>query len=104
MLPTTNRTIAILRYARTSGKGAYTSVATGIRAYINQTQEEVQEGIDNQGSWIVYRMMTNGTHTDIVIGDRITDDQSNTYEVRGKAISKDLTGTHHQYILVVKYD
>ena len=104
MLPTTNHTIAILRYSRTDGLGSFASVQTGIRVYINSIREDLVESLDAAGSFRGFRMMTNGNHEEIEIGDNITDEDGNTYSITGKAISKDITGIHHQYLMVQKYD
>lgn len=61
------------------------------------------EGFEGAGSFWAYRMMTDGTHSAIAVGDRITDEDGLVYEVRGKSISEDLTGIHHQYLLVIKH-
>lgn len=70
--------------------------------YINAIQEDLVSGFDGAGAFLAFRMMTNGAHQGISIGDKIVDEASVEYEVRGKAISNDLTGVHHQYTLVVK--
>lgn len=101
MLPTTNATISILRLTGTT-KRVWTSVATGIEVYINQISEELVKGIDAQGSFTPYRMMTDGTHTALEIGDRVSDGTL-TYDVRGKTAYDSIAGVSHQYILTVPF-
>lgn len=104
MLPHKNRTISISSLVASGEKRIFSQVATGVRVYINQNGEEITEGFDNDGSFYAHRMMTDGNHASIVAGSRITDDLGKQYDVRGKSISKDLTGTHHQYLLVEAID
>jgi len=35
-------------------------------------------------------MLTEGNHATIDIGDRVTDDQGNTFDIRGKSVHKSL--------------
>lgn len=100
MLPTTNRTISILRLTTTGEKKAFVSVATGVRVYINQSSEDLIDGSDNQGAFFVHKMLTDGTHATITMNDRITDDLGNQFDVRGKSTFSDMTGQHHQYVLL----
>ena len=43
-------------------------------------------------------MMTDGSHTAIVVGDRVNDG-TYTYDVRGAKKHRSLVGDSHQYIL-----
>jgi hypothetical protein len=104
MLVTKNRTITVQSLTQTGEKRAFSNTITGLKVYINQTQDELVEGFDNQGSIFPHKMLTDGNHGAILIGDRITDDTGKQYDIRGKSIFKDLTGTHHQYTLVEAYD
>lgn len=102
MLPSTNATISISRLSSSGAPRTWTTVATEIPAYINQTREDMISGFDNQPAFLAYRMLTDGDHTAIKVGDRISDG-TNTYEVRTPpAISNDLTGKHHQYLLIIQ--
>ena len=85
----------------TGEKQALVTSITGKSVYINQIQEDEVTGFDNQPSFFAYRMLTDGNHATIRIGDEVTDDLANVYTVRGKSISQDLTGTHHQYLLII---
>lgn len=49
-------------------------------------------------------MMTDGSHDEIKIGDRIIDENAKEYDVRAKAVSEDLTGIHHQYLIIEYYE
>lgn len=102
MLPSTNKTISILQLSGTLTR-EWTEVETGIPAYINQTREDIVGTYDNQPSLLTFRMFTNGDHTTVIaVGDRISDG-TNTYEVTTPAaISEDLTGLHHQYLLTLQ--
>lgn len=104
MLPHKNRTIAIKTLVASGEKRTFSTVATGVRVYINQNGEELIDGFDGEGAIFAHKMLTDGNHAAIAIGHRITDDTGKQYDVRGKAVSKDLTGTHHQYLLVEAYD
>ncbi len=100
MLPSTNKTISILRLAGSNTR-TYTTVATGIEVYINQTREDVVGGFENMPTALTYRMFTDGTHTAIAVGDQVNDG-TNTYQVvTPAAVSDDLTGIHHQYLLII---
>jgi hypothetical protein len=103
MLPTTNRIISVKSLTGT-GKRTYSTTITGLSVYINQNGEELGEGFDSEGSFFAHRMLTDGTHTAIAIGDRVTSDDGKQYDVRGKAIYDDITGIHHQYLLVEGYE
>lgn len=104
MLPTTNRTIEIKRLVQGAKKRTLQTVATGVPVYINSQGEEIQTGFDNEGAWKLYRMLTDATHTAILVGDKVIDDQGKTYEVKGAEEFDDLTGKHNQYLIVEAYD
>ncbi len=101
MLCSTNHIISIQSLS-TGAKRTWTEVDSDVAVYINQTQEEVLPGFDNNAAFMVYRMMTDGNHEDIFINDRIVDENDVTYEVKGKSISDDMMWIHHQYILLLK--
>jgi len=103
MLFNTNHTISVSNLS-TGAKRTWSEVDTDVRVYINQISEELVQGYDGAGSFTAYRMFTDGSHETISIGDRVTDEDDNVYEVRSKSISNDLTGVHHQYILIIKYE
>lgn len=89
MLCSTNHIISIQSLG-TGAKRFWTEVDSDIAVYINQTQEEVLHGFDNNASFMVYRMMTDGLHKTIKINDRIVDENDVVYEVKGKSISNDM--------------
>lgn len=103
MLFSTNHIVSISSLS-TGAKRTWSVSSTGVAVYINQIQEDLVQWYDGAGSFTAYRMMTDGTHTTIDVGDRITDENNNIYEVRAKSISDDIMGVHHQYILIIKYD
>lgn len=104
MLPTTNRTITIKRLVQGVKTRTLQTVATGVAVYINSQGEDIQTGFDNEGAWKIYRMLTDATHIDIFVGDKLTDDQGKTYEVKGTEAFDDITGKHNQYLIVEAYD
>ena len=107
MLPTTNKTISILQLTAVTGstvKRNWDSVQDGVRVYINQIQEDLVPWYDGSGSFFAYRMLTKGNHETINVNDRVVDEDSVTYTVKGKSTFKDMTGTHHQYIMIVTHD
>ena len=104
MLPTTNRIITVLSLTQSGEKRTFTSTITGLPVYINQNGEEIVDGFDNEGSFFAHRMLTDGTHSTILIGDRITSNDGKQYDVRGKAVYDDITGIHHQYLIVEAYE
>lgn len=103
MLCSTNHTISISSLS-TGTKRTWSEVESGVAVYINQIQEDLVTWYDGSGSFTAYRMMTDGNHETIAIGDRVTDENGNIYEVRAKSISDDIMGVHHQYILIIKYE
>lgn len=101
MLVHTNRTISVKRLVPSGKKRVFLDIIVGLNVYINQNGEEVLQGIENQPNFLLYKMMTDGQHTTIAMGDRIEDTNGKIYEVRTPAsVSDDLTGIHHQYLLV----
>jgi len=72
MLPSTNKTISILRLSGTDTR-TWSSVATGVEVYINQTREDMVPGYENQPAFLTFRMLTDGTHTTIAVGDHVND-------------------------------
>lgn len=94
-----NHTITISSLG-TGAKRAWTESESDIMVYINQIQEDVVTGFDSAPSFLSYRMMTNGNHETINIGDRVTDEADIVYEVKGKSIHSSLVGTHHQYLII----
>lgn len=102
MLATKNRTITV-KSLGTGEKRTFTTTITGLRVYINQSSDDITSGLDGEGAFFIHKMLTDGSHAAILVGDRITDDTSKQYDVKGKSISKDLTGTHHQYTIVEAY-
>lgn len=89
MLSSTNHTISISSLS-TGAKRAWTVTESDVAVYINQIQEDLVQGFDGAGSFTAYRMMTDGNHETIAIGDRVTDENGNIYEVRAKSISDDM--------------
>ncbi len=81
MLYSTNHTISISTLS-TGAKRVWTEVETDVFVYINQTQEDLVQGFDGAGSFTGYRMFTDGDHETISIGDRVTDEDRNVYEVK----------------------
>ena len=104
MLPIKNRTITILTLTTTGEKRAFVSAATGVRVYINQSASDLKTQWGSEGATFLHKMLTDGNHATIGIGDRITDDTGKQYDVQGKSTYKDLTGTHHQYDIVEAYE
>ncbi len=104
MLPTKNRVISVSRLTTTWEKRAYVSLITWMKVYINQSTEEIQSWFDNQPSFYIHKMLTEGNHATIDIGDRVTDDQGNTFDIRGKSVHKSLVWTHHQYLLTEAFE
>lgn len=104
MIVHTNHTITAKRLVQTGEMKDFSQILTGLDVYINQVQEEILEGYENQPSFISYRMMTDGDHEAIEIGDRIIDENGKQYDVRAKAVSEDLTGVHHQYLIIEYYE
>lgn len=96
-LPTTNATISILRVSGANTR-TFSSVATGVVVYMNQIDEDLVQSFDGQWAFYAYRMMTDGSHTAIVVGDRVNDG-TYTYDVRGAKKHRSLVGDSHQYIL-----
>lgn len=89
MLSSYNHTISISSLS-TGAKRTWTEVESDVSVYINQIQEDLVTGFDGAGSFTAYRMMTDGNHEAIAIGDRVTDENGNIYEVRSKSISDDM--------------
>lgn len=93
----TNNTISIKRLTGT-GKRTWEEVESGIEVYMNQINEDLVWGLDAQPSFIAYRMMTDGQHEIIGIGDRVVDDEY-TYDVRTVSVQQSIVWESHQYIL-----
>jgi len=66
----------------TGAKRSWTEVESDVAVYINQIQEEVVSGFDSAPSFLSYRMMTSGNHTEILIGDKVIDENGIVYEVK----------------------
>ena len=73
MLFNTNHIITISSLS-TGAKRTWSQVDSEISVYINQIQEDLVSGFDGAGSFTAYRMMTDGNHEAISIGDRIVDE------------------------------
>ena len=86
MIPQKNRTVTVKRLVQSGEKRVFSNVATGLRVYVNQIDEQPQEGFDGESSFMLHRMMTDGNHEAIAIGDRITDDLGRQFDVRGKSV------------------
>ena len=98
MLFNTNHIITIKRLS-SGEKKTWSDVYCELAVYINQIQEEINTSFDSAGSFLAYRMMTNGDE-DILLWDRITDENGKEYIVKSPAsVSNDLTWKHAQYIL-----
>lgn len=103
MLPSTNNVVTISRLAANGDITEYSDVITGLEVYINQTREDVVPGYEGQPNFRAFRMMTDGDHDAIEFHDRVTDQDGVQYEVVAPpSISDDITGKHHQYLLVVQ--
>lgn len=98
-LPTTNKIIAIKRLNSDNDIRDWATIDDDVSVYINAISEELATGMDAQPAFFAFRMMTDGEHSDILIGDRIEDDAGDTYEVRGMVKHDSIVGAHHQYIL-----
>lgn len=99
MLVHTNRIVTIKRMTTTGQKRGFLEVQTGLAVYINQNGDEPLAGIDDSPDFYAHKMLTDGVHEAIEIGDKIEDDKGNKFEVRGKSVWDDMTGIHHQYLL-----
>jgi hypothetical protein len=104
MLPLTNATITINRLTQGAKTRTLQPVASGVRVYMNPAGEAVVSGFQSEGAWKVWKMMTDSNHVDILIGDRVVDQDSKEYEVKGAEKFNDITGKHNQYILLQQYD
>lgn len=104
MLAYTNATVTILRSVEVSGESSYSqTVASGVKVYINSTQEELQAGYFGQQAYESFRMMTDGV-ADIKIHDKITDQNGKSYKVHGAQVFNDLTGKHGEYLIRSIFD
>lgn len=99
MLPTKNRTISVSRLTASGEQRNFVALFTGLQVYINQSSEELGGGYEGDPAFYAHKMLTEGNHATIDIGDRITDDLGHSYDVRGKSVHRSLVGTHHQYLL-----
>lgn len=99
MLPTKNRTISVSRLTDSGEKRIFVELFEGVRVYINQSTEEIGTGFQGDPAFYASRMMTDGNHATIDIGDRVTDDLGHVFDVRGKSVHASLVGSHHQYLL-----
>lgn len=104
MLPTKNRTISVSRLVASGEKRNFSTIITGLQVYINQSSEEQIGGYDGQPSFYGYKMLTEGNHTTIDIGDRVTSDDGKSYDIRGKSVFDSMVGKHHQYLLTEAID
>lgn len=80
MLFSSNKTVTV-KSLSTGAKRTWGTASASFRAYINQIQENDVEGFEGQGAFLAFRMMTDGNHSAVYVGDRITDDSSVVYEV-----------------------
>lgn len=103
MLPTTNAIVTIYGLQASGNKRTLTTLGTA-SAYINQNGEEINAGLGGEGAFFGHRMLTDGNHAAINVGGRVTDGTGKHYDVRGKAVFSDATGTHHQYLISEAYD
>ena len=103
MLATTNNIITVYRLTDTAWERDYVSVLTWLWVYLQARDDRIEGWFDNQGAFFPYLLMANWK-PNILIGDKITDKDSNAYKVRGAKTFKDLTGTHSEYNLTLKYD
>lgn len=99
MLPTKNRTISVSRLIASGEKRIFSNVITWLAVYINQSTEEIGAGYENAPSFYAHKMMTEWNHAEIGIGDRVTDNLGNSFDIRGKSVHSSMVWTQHQYIL-----
>ncbi len=103
MLPTKNKIVTLSRLADASWVRTYEDIYTDLGVYINSSDDRVEAGFDNEGSFHILKMMTDWV-LDIQIGDKIEDQDWIIYKVRWTATFKDITGSHGQHSLTFEYD
>lgn len=104
MVPHKNRTVTVLRLVPSGAKRVFSSVATGLKVYVDQNSAEPQSGFDGEGAFFPHTMITDGGHVEISIGDRITDDLGRQFDVKGKAVFDSIAGKMHKYVLSQAHD
>ena len=84
MQPVTNpnHTISVQTLTTLSGIRTFSTTASGIAVYLNQTQEQVATGASNEGVACLHRMLANPDCPTLKVGDRITDESDTVYDVR----------------------
>ena len=100
MLVHSNATVTIQRLQDNAGARTYQNLYTGIRVYLQSKNDDVQEGFDNQWAWTRFLMMTDWT-LDLIIWDKIIDQNNKSYTIKTGENFSDLTGKHGEYILTL---
>lgn len=103
MIAHTNNIITVYRLTDTAWERDYVSAITWLSVYLQSKDDRVESGFDNQGAFFPYLLMVNWK-PNILVGDKITDKDWNTYKVRGAKTFNDISGTHSEFSLTLKYD
>jgi hypothetical protein len=103
MLAHNNNIVSVYRLTDTAWERWYVSAVTWLSVYLQSKEDRIESGFDNQGAFFPFLMMTNWK-PNILIWDKITDREWNAYHVRWAQTFKDLTWTHSEYSLSLKYD
>ena len=103
MLNTINSTISISRLVETAGEKTYTqTVASGIGCYIEPADDTIAVAFDGEGAFEVFALFSD--YMDITQADKITDQDSNVYRVKGLKKFDSIVGAHIEAIIQKVYD
>lgn len=98
-----NRVISVLRLTETWGKKTYTNnVAADVPVYIEPLRDEVI--VNNESVWAYdwYKLMCE--FTDLIVWDKITDDNATVYKVKWIKLYDTIIDKHVEAIIQTIYD
>jgi hypothetical protein len=104
MLQTTNSVVSVYRLQETSWEKIYNdALYSNVPVYIEANQDLIDTSFGGQWAFNIYLMMTNWFN-DIIIWDKIIDQNSNVYYVKWASVYNDITWKHGEFILTNEYD
>lgn len=99
----TNKTISIKRLTEVDWKKSYWSpIHTDVWVYIQPLSEEVIVNDENVSAYDWFKIMC--SHKDLIIWDKITDNDWVLYKVKWVKIFDTIIDTHLEWIIVTQYD
>ena len=102
MILTNNNIITVQRWLEVSGESSYVNLTTNLSCYIEPADFDVAVNVDWENTSDVFNLICD--NTDIIVWDKIMDNNWNDYKVKWTKLFDDFLGKHIEAIMLRTYD